>query len=365
MKAKFLYLIGQLACGGSERQLSWLLSSLDQDRFEPVVVVWSYASDDKYVDELRDQGIEIVALPRTASAFSKLRILRRLVKEIRPQIVHSLSFYTNTAAWIASFATRSVAIGSVRSDFFRSRRKTGRVLGYVNSCLPSHQVYNSELSAEEARNCRTYFKPRAITVVRNGLDLSRFSRDHGGNSIESIMQIVGVGSLVSVKRWDKLIACAAILKKRGIRFQLKLAGDGPLREELVSQAAALGLCNEVQFLGQVDDIPSLLASSDVLVHCSDFEGCPNSVMEAMACGLPVIATMAGDASVLIDNGTTGYIVELEDIQGIANALHHLHENPSLAVRMVHESRTKAEREFGFQRMMLGTLQAYRAAGWSE
>jgi len=239
------------------------------------------------------------------------------------------------------------------------------LLGNLNSCLPGHQVYNSELSAEEARNCQTYFKPREITVVRNGVDLSHFSEDESENSDRSILRIVGVGSLVSVKRWDKLIACAAILKKRGVRFQLKLAGDGPLREELVSQAAALDLCREIQFLGQVDNIPGLLASSDVLVHCSDFEGCPNSVMEAMACGLPVVATMAGDASVLIDNGTTGYIVELEDIQAIANALHHLDENPNLASQMGRASRRKAEREFGLQRMMLGTLQAYRAAGWSE
>ena len=119
------------------------------------------------------------------------------------------------------------------------------------------------------------------------------------------------------------------------------------------------------FLGSVHDLPSLLRGASFLVHTSESEGCPNVVMEAMACGLPVVAMDAGDISSLIDDGRTGFVIRQDDEIGLVNRIVQLSNDASLRRSMGRAARVKAEREFGLDRLMRQTLDAYRSAGWSE
>ena len=162
-----------------------------------------------------------------------------------------------------------------------------------------------------------------------------------------------------------MLDAAADLKQQGFDFELQIAGDGPLRESLEQHAQAAGLSECVKFLGYRSDTAELLAKAQCLVHPSDSEGCPNVVMEAMACGRPVIATAVGDIPELIDNGTTGFLVPRGDTQALTQRLAQLWTNADEFRRMGQAGREKAEREFGIERLVEETLTVYRFAGWQD
>jgi glycosyltransferase involved in cell wall biosynthesis len=120
-----------------------------------------------------------------------------------------------------------------------------------------------------------------------------------------------------------------------------------------------------RFLGNRHDIPSLLAGAAFLVHTGENEGCPNVIMEAMACGRAVVATDAGDVPYLISDGQTGFVVSQEDESALADRIAILLENRGLCGRMGDAGRAKAEQSFGLERLRSETFAVYRAEGWED
>jgi glycosyltransferase involved in cell wall biosynthesis len=362
-KCRFLYIVGQLGPGGSERQLYLLLRTLDRDRYRPQVVVWNFREDDMYVRPLRDLNITLHVFSGHQSRPAKLKALRRLVLKLKPELIHSYSFYTNFAARWATFGTKTIDVGAVRSNFSDDKRSSGILLGNLCARWPNNQIYNNIAAAEKARNSRTLFAPRQVFVVQNGVDLQQFQKI--SLSTNGQFRILGVGSLLQYKRWDRLLRAALNLKQRDLHFIVEIAGDGPLREALERQARDLEIMDRVRFTGHADDVPGLMATSTLLAHTSDIEGCPNVIMEAMACGRAVVATDAGDIPSLVDNGKTGFVVSRGDDTKFAECLATLIANRDLCRQMGEAGRAKAEREFGLDRLVEETLLVYRAAGWRD
>src|SRR5262249_39403652 len=171
MNCRLLYLVGQLGPGGLERQLYFLLQEMDRERYRPEVVVWNFHRDDTYVSHIRELGVPLHFFPNTLSAAEKILAFRRVLLKIRPEVIHSYTFYTNAAAWWATRGTKTIAIGAVRSNFSNDKKSCGILLGNLCARWPNTQVYNNFVGAEKARNSRSPFVPRTIFVVRNGLDL--------------------------------------------------------------------------------------------------------------------------------------------------------------------------------------------------
>jgi len=138
-----------------------------------------------------------------------------------------------------------------------------------------------------------------------------------------------------------------------------------LRELLEQQARELGVTDCVAFLGYTDNVADVLAHARFLVHTSDSEGCPNAVMEAMACGRAVVATDVGDVPSLVEDDKTGFVVPREDEATLLARMVTLLTNPDLCRRMGEAGRAKAERQFGLDRLVSETLAAYRAIGWKD
>jgi glycosyltransferase involved in cell wall biosynthesis len=325
------------------------------------VVVWNFSDNQRYAAPIRALGIPIHGFSAGLSTSNKLWHLRRLVLELTPKVLHSYSFYLNLAAQCAAYGTRTIPIGSVRSDFVSDRKDSGVLIGHLSARWPRHQVCNSMTAMALAGQTSDPFTPERLSVVRNGVDFKeiRWSPVSVGNRAS----LLGIGSLVSVKRWDRLVAAAAELKKRKLDFVLRIVGDGPLRSALEAQARDLGLDDRVEFIGQSDDIPRLLAESTFLAHTSDAEGCPNVIMEAMASGRPVVATDVGDASFLVEDGKTGFVVRRENIEKLVDCIALLIRDRDLCQRMGEAGRAKGLREFGLDRLVCETLAAYEAAGW--
>jgi len=363
MTCRLLYVIGQLRAGGSERQLYYLLQAMDRERYRPVVVVWNVHENNVYAPLIRALGVTLHFFHPEFSAAAKLREFRRLVRELNPEVVHSYSFYTNFAAYWAAVGTQAVALGSIRSDFTFDKQSNGPWLSRLSSRWPRHQICNNSLAAAAVRRSRSLFVPEQVYVVRNGVDLELFRSVP--LSATGQVHILGVGSLFPVKRWDRLLVSALELKQRGLDCLVRIAGDGPLRRSLEQLAQDLGLANCIEFIGHTDDIPRLLSGATFLVLTSDNEGCPNVVMEAMACGRAVVATDVGDIPSLVEDGKTGFVVRRGDDTALVARMATLITQIDLCRQMGEAGRVKAEREFGLDRLVAETLAAYRAAGWKD
>jgi sugar transferase (PEP-CTERM/EpsH1 system associated) len=201
-----------------------------------------------------------------------------------------------------------------------------------------------------------------IRVIRNGVDLTRFAsigepaREHYGVGEPDAVVVAAVGRLVPVKDHASLIDAIAILQRRGRKVVAVIAGDGPLRAELEAQIARLGVAHAVRLLGHRSDVERVLASADVFVQCSVSEGMSNTILEAMASGLPVVATRVGGADEMVRDGITGALVPAGDATQLADALDRLVGSPELRQSFGRAARRRTEDEFSLH----GMVQRYQA-----
>ena len=363
MNCRLLYLIGQLRAGGSERQLYHLLQAMNRDRYKPAVAVWNYHAEQPYVSHVRALGIPLHPLPYGSPGRIGLRALRRLIRRIKPEVIHSSSSYTRFAAWWGALGSQAVAVGALRSDFIEALKDNGRWLGRLSARWPRAQIFNNLAAADIVRRLKSPFTPAQLHVVRNGIDLQHFRALPLATTGPAC--ILGIGSLLPVKRWDRLLEAARSLRRQGLDFRVRIVGDGPLHASLQQRAQALDITDCVEITGYREDIPALLAAATFLVHPSDSEGCPNVVMEAMACGRAVVASDVGDTAALVDDQKTGFLVPRRDDTMLIECMAALIVDRELCRRTGEAGRLKAEHEFGLDRLVSETLAAYRASGWKD
>jgi glycosyltransferase involved in cell wall biosynthesis len=193
--------------------------------------------------------------------------------------------------------------------------------------------------------------PDKTAAVPNAVELHRY-RSGPAQTRHAILSSFGIPD------GARIIGCVARLShQKGIAFLIEstpallagvpdahvvLVGDGPLRAELEQQAVALGVRDRIHFVGRQEDIPSWLAAMDVFVLPSLFEGLPLSILEAMAAGLPVVATAVDGTPEAVEDGATGRLVPSEDAAALAAALVEVLATPGLAARLGAAGRARAE-----------------------
>jgi sugar transferase (PEP-CTERM/EpsH1 system associated) len=199
--------------------------------------------------------------------------------------------------------------------------------------------------------------PAKVTTIHNGVNIARFGQ---AGQLESRVKlalpahafIVGtVGRLDPVKDQAGLIRAFATARAAHPEALLVIAGDGPCRSDLQQLAAALGLTDRVRLLGSRDDIPTVMSALDIFALPSLGEGISNTVLEAMASGLPVIATRAGGNPELVEDGVTGVLVPRQDLGALAAAIAGYVDDPGLRQRHGHAARQRATAQFGLERMV--------------
>ncbi len=190
-----------------------------------------------------------------------------------------------------------------------------------------------------------------IDVISNAIELSTFTpRRRRSQNGTGRVKLLFVGRLNAFKNVERLIEAVARLKQQGIdNIELQLVGDGERRANLERLAVERGLTKEVRFFGWVerDKIVDYYRQADLFVTATTWEGMPNTVLEGMACGLPVVATRASGLDELVRNGTNGYLVDIDDSEGLTKRLAELIDNPYERQRMGKESRKIAEQEFAW------------------
>ncbi|HWR50087.1 MAG TPA: glycosyltransferase [Bryobacteraceae bacterium] len=298
---------GVLGRGGAEKQLLASAKALVSSGCE--VELFTLTAGGCYADAFSALGIVPRCVGRSGFRLRRISTLTHQLRRFRPHVVHSGHGYANLYAGCAGRAVSSLVIGSLRGSYSGSLREYGpwsRILFRLPHALVtnSQQAYEDVLRHGAVRKDRLYLLPNAIEVPpHEPLRAARPRR----NEIRAIF----VGRLVSGKRLDRFLAALAIARKSDRRIRGVIAGDGPEMNAARRMASELDLVagNAVTFLGACDHIQHQLDAADFLVFTSEDEGLPNAVLEAMASGLPVITTAAGDAARVVTHGTSGFVVE--------------------------------------------------------
>lgn len=197
-----------------------------------------------------------------------------------------------------------------------------------------------------------------VAVHRMGIDPSRFPFALRDRRSGTLLRVLTVGRLVEKKGVDLGLAAVAALAARGVAVHYDIVGDGPLRDRLEAQAAALGLGGRVVFHGWQNQaaVARLMAGSDVLLAPSrtdatgDQEGIPVTLMEAMASGLPVVSTRHSGIPELIEHGVSGWLAEEGDVAGLADAVLQLERDPDQALRFGRAARERIAADYDVGRL---------------
>jgi glycosyltransferase involved in cell wall biosynthesis len=237
--------------------------------------------------------------------------------------------------------------------------RIGEKLARANAVIAA-----SEGAAARARMLMDAAGAAKLTVVRLGVDATRFSPGERGDGHPGAFRALCLGRLVERKAQRILIAAVARLAERGAEVHLTVAGDGPTRPSLERLATDLGIADRVTFTGVVgqDEAIELYRGADVFALPSLAEGLPVVLMEAMACGLPVISTRIDAIPELIDDGVNGLFVEAGDAQGLADALARLAGDPELRNRLGTAAREKVLDQFELGRQAERLLDALAGEG---
>ena len=197
-----------------------------------------------------------------------------------------------------------------------------------------------------------------LAVIRNGVDLSRFAGARRRRSADDAIVLIMVGRLDPIKRHDLLLDALSDLEIDR-RWRALLVGDGPSRGVLQAKAHKLGLDGRVEFMGQRSDVAELLARADVFLLISDSEGMSLSLIEALASGLPVIATRVGNNVELVKDGWNGRLLDPGDRDALREAMADLMECESKRIDMGRNSLTAAQ-PFGIETSMRAYVSSYES-----
>jgi len=203
---------------------------------------------------------------------------------------------------------------------------------------------------------------KKIRVIPSGVDTRQFahvpSAPRASHCTAGVTVIGCVGILEERKGHRCLLEAAARLKAKGVRLRYRIAGAGPLRQQLERDAASLGLNDDVEFLGFVHDTAAFFADIDLYVMPSLFEGLGVAALEAMAAGRPVIASRVGGLAESVVDDVTGLLVAPGDAAQLADAIEKLHRQPARAAALGRHGRARVQRHFSLEQMALSNEAYY-------
>jgi glycosyltransferase involved in cell wall biosynthesis len=337
---------------GAEKQFSYTARALFEAGMDSQV--FYLGAGDYYQTALTEAGIPVRQIfNRRQSLLMLIRLAKALAAQ-KPHIVLASQFGDLIFAGLAGRLCGALVLGGVRSDGYYEIRTSGWRSSVLLK-LSHGLIANSHRAKENLESLG--INPRKIAVMPNVIDLSEFdqkmARPFQNPAPANRILVNAIGSLQQCKRFDRFLDGLALARQREPALFGIIAGDDlGERAALERKAKSLGLLpDHLQFLGECDQVPSLLAHSRLLVSCSDFEGFPNVILEAMAARLPVLTTPTGDAARIVNHGSTGFVLQPDDAQGMAECIVDLVRNPALASQMGEAGRKQLEQHYNLRSLV--------------
>lgn len=356
---RIVYLIGQLGLGGSEKQLYLLLKNMDGKRFERHVVVFNPSPNYTLDEDLRQAGVKVHTVPTNCAGIGRRMLwIYQLLRQVRPHVLHSWSIHDNAyAGVVGALAGVPRRLGSVRGSLASRDFKqfSWLVRWLILHSVQGHLV-NSKAIASELRLARV--PGNRIRVLPNCVEIRQPQESVTLVEVSPNSRLVGmVANLRREKNYTMFVrGLAKVLPVfpdvYGVMVgQPILASDPEVPDQIRAEIEALGVQRRVLVNGFHANVAAILPNFEIFCLTSDFEGTPNAVLEAMAAGLPVIATRVGGIPRIVEDGITGLLVEPGDVNGFADALCVLLTQPEKARQMGLAGRKWVEREFSCEKII--------------
>jgi len=342
--------IGQLSTGGAEGQLRLLCEHGDRAAVAPTVYCLS-GETHPYGPILERAGVPVRVL--TGGGLTRVARLRWRLHADRIDVVHAWLFIANAFAWAAG--------GAPLVTSARNCKRSGRLLDALNQrAFRASRKIIVNSGQVQAYIEREYRAPRdRIAVVHNAVDIERF-RPRGEQPAAAGPRVLAMGRLVAQKNPLLFVSAAAALREHYPGARFAWIGDGPLRTPVAAAVSAAGLDDCCDLLGERGDVAELLRSADLFWMTSDWEGLPNAIIEALASGLPVVATNVGGTAELIGDGGEGFLIAPGDADALVARSLSILADPAAHARMRSAARARAEL-FSVEQMVRATYEVYEAA----
>jgi glycosyltransferase involved in cell wall biosynthesis len=348
---KVVFLLPRLEVGGAERVVLRTAAGLDARRFAASVIGLSAGRDHRFVDELRAADVPVLALGRDGQRVVPIVRLVRSLRALRCDVLVTMMFHANLIGRLVRGVGRvPILVCSERVVGWESRLR--RALNRLTVPLADAVTTNSTAGRDYwARELR--LRPSAIRVIPNGIDTLRF-RPPATRAAGPVV-IGNLSRLHPKNDHAALLEAVAILKSVPDlpAWRVVIGGDGPERQRLDDACARLGLQGTVTLDGHVAAPEGFLQTLDVYVQSSIAEGLSNSILEAMATGLPIVATAVGGTPELV-GPTVGRLVPAGDSAALARAIEGLIRDETLRTVLGQQARLAVEAEFSVGHMVAVT-----------
>lgn len=362
-RLKVMHIVHGLQTGGMENGVVNLCNRLDPARFE--LSICAFEPGGALEARLDVSRVKLLAVRRRVGNDPTVPIrLAWTFWRTRPDIVHTHCWVTLVEGYLAARMAGIASVIHSEHGIMEERPRNVRVQRWLWHRAAQVTAVSAPL-AERMASVVGFSRDR-IQVIPNGVDTESFRpleindsqlRQRLGLPAEGFL-IGMVARLVPVKNHAGVFHALARLRERNIEADLVLAGDGPLRTALQRLAEDLHIQEHVHFLGDVAHVGHLLNSLDVFVLNSHSEGMSNTILEAMACGIPVVATSVGSNSTLVAEGESGCLTPPDNYDALAQALAKLAEQQVLRRSMGKAARLRIEKHFGITSMVEAYRQLY-------
>lgn len=355
-----VHVIYRLDFGGLENGLVNLVNRLPAGRYRHAIVCLA-GFNPVIRTRIERPDVEVLSLDKRPgkdpAAYGRMW---RVLRQRRPAVVHTRNLGTVDMQWVAAAAAVPHRVHGEHGWEVDDPRGLGaRSLRIRRACRPVIHRY-VPMSQDIARWLeRDVGVPaRRIRQLYSGVDIGRFTPPPDRQAASPTLRLGTVGRLDPVKNQAALLEAFAGLRQQHRDLHLTVVGDGPLRDRLQSLAGSLGIAADVTFTGARGDTPELLRSLDVFVLPSVNEGISNTILEAMATGLPVVAARVGGNPELVVDGVSGRLYDPAGPQALEEALLPYLTDPLLRDRHGRAGRERVVQNFSLDAMVSRYLAMY-------
>lgn len=360
-RLRVLHVLSALGIGGTEHGVIKLIRALGADEFEHRICAMRGVDHDFARRMSLESMVSSVGSGREGLQFPLFKLVG-LMRRIRPHIVHTRNFGALEALLAARIAGVPVAIHSEHGYElqvlgglpFRRRLVCAALYALAD------EVFTVSRDLREYHSKQSWRSPAKINVIYNGVNTEQFcpsseaaSSLHTEFGIPPGRVVIGtVGRIVPIKDHASLLEAAEILVRQGKNIHLLIVGSGPALPQVQERAhASSELEGRTTFSGATDRVPEVLKAMDIFVLPSISEGMSNTILEAMASGLPLVVSQAGGNPELVKNASVGYLFRPRDVQALAVSLSSLVDNASLRRGFGRAARELAVEQFSLSRMV--------------
>lgn len=366
-----VHVIHHLMIGGLENGLVNLINRMPPDRYRHAIICMKDYSD--FRNRIENPNVEVFALNRKDGGDWLARVrLFQLIRRLKPAIVHSRGLSgldSMLPAILCGVPARIHGEHGRDMDDLDGNNRKAQWLRRIHRPLVNHYIALSKDLASYLET-KIHVPKKRITQIYNGVDFRNFQPNKSGREILAESKfadrdcfVIGtVGRMQAVKDQVNLtkafILLAARMPKKKEHLRLLMVGDGPLLSQCEALLNEAGMRHLAWLPGARNDIPDLMRAMDVFVLPSLAEGISNTILEAMACALPVIATHVGGNPELVEPGVTGTLVPAADPPALAAALFQYASNANLVASHGSAGRSRAEADFSIDAMVSSYLGVY-------